>query len=86
MVQNRPILDIVSHLVLIVGILIVALPIWITFVAATHDPLRMTQAPIPLLPGSYFWENFVTTLFGKACLEQKLHRSGVCFLTLFQWP
>lgn len=46
MVQNRPILDIVSHLVLIFGILIVALPIWITFVAATHDPLRMTQAPI----------------------------------------
>ena len=65
MVQNRPILDIVSHLVLIIGILIVALPIWITFVAATHDPLRMTQAPIPLLPGSYLWENFVTTLFGK---------------------
>ena len=55
MVQNRPILDIISHLVLIIGILIVALPIWITFVAATHDPLRMTQAPIPLLPGSYFW-------------------------------
>ena len=51
MVQNRPILDIVSHLVLMIGILIVALPIWITFVAATHDPLRMTQAPIPLLPG-----------------------------------
>ena len=65
MVQNRPILDIISHLVLIIGILIVALPIWITFVAATHDPLRMTQAPIPLLPGSYFWENFVTTLFGR---------------------
>ena len=40
MVQNRPILDIISHLVLIIGILIVALPIWITFVAATHDPLE----------------------------------------------
>ena len=64
MVQNRPILDIISHLILIFGIIIVALPIWITFVAATHDPIRMTQAPIPLLPGTYFWENFVTTLFG----------------------
>ena len=64
MVQNRPILDIMSHLILIFGIIIVAFPIWITFVAATHDPIRMTQAPIPLLPGTYFWENFVTTLFG----------------------
>jgi sn-glycerol 3-phosphate transport system permease protein len=51
-------------MILIFGVLIVALPIWITFVAATHDPIRMTQAPIPLLPGTYFWENFVTTLFG----------------------
>ena len=64
MVQNRPILDMISHIILIFGIIIVAFPIWITFVAATHDPIRMTQAPIPLLPGRYFWENFVTTLFG----------------------
>ena len=65
MVENRPILNIVSHIVLILGIAIVALPIWITFVAATHDAVRMTQAPIPLLPGSYFWENFKQTLFGS---------------------
>ncbi|MCZ4267973.1 sn-glycerol-3-phosphate ABC transporter permease UgpE [Rhodobacteraceae bacterium R_SAG6] len=65
MVENRPILNIVSHIVLILGIAIVALPIWITFVAATHDAVRMTQAPIPLLPGSYFWENFQQTLWGS---------------------
>ena len=65
MVENRPILNIVSHVVLILGIAIVALPIWITFVAATHDAVRMTQAPIPLLPGSHFWENFQQTLFGS---------------------
>ncbi|NKX74478.1 sn-glycerol-3-phosphate ABC transporter permease UgpE [Rhodobacteraceae bacterium R_SAG3] len=65
MVENRPILNIVSHVVLIVGIAIVALPIWITFVAATHDAVRMTQAPIPLLPGSHFWENFQQTLWGS---------------------
>lgn len=64
MIENRPILNIVSHAILIIGILIVALPIWITFVAATHDPIRMTQAPIPILPGGYFWENFKQTLFG----------------------
>ncbi|PXW82757.1 carbohydrate ABC transporter membrane protein 2 (CUT1 family) [Ruegeria sp. P4] len=65
MVENRPILNIVSHIILILGIAIVALPIWITFVAATHDAVRMTQAPIPLLPGNHFWENFQQTLFGS---------------------
>ncbi len=64
MIENRPVLNTASHAVLIIGIVIVALPIWITFVAATHDPVRMTQAPIPMLPGGHFWENFTQTLFG----------------------
>lgn len=65
MVENRPVMNLVSHLILILGIAIVALPIWITFVAATHDAVRMTQAPIPMLPGPYFWENFKQALFGS---------------------
>lgn len=64
MVENRRILGIISHLVLILGVIMVALPIWITFVASTHDAVRMTQTPIPMLPGSHFVENFKQTLFG----------------------
>lgn len=64
MVENRRILGIISHLVLILGVIMVALPIWITFVASTHDAVRMTQAPIPMLPGTHFFENFKQTLFG----------------------
>ena len=37
MVENRPFLKVFTHLVLIGGILIVALPIYIAFVASTHD-------------------------------------------------
>ena len=64
MVENRRILGIISHIVLILGVIMVALPIWITFVASTHDAVRMTQAPIPMLPGTHFLENFKQTLFG----------------------
>lgn len=64
MVENRRILGIISHIVLILGVIMVALPIWITFVASTHDAVRMTQAPIPMLPGTHFFENFKQTLFG----------------------
>jgi len=63
MIENRPIVTFVSHLVLFIGVMIVAFPVWITFVAATHDALRMTQTPLPLWPGDHLWENFKETMF-----------------------
>ncbi|KEJ88956.1 sn-glycerol-3-phosphate ABC transporter permease UgpE [Sulfitobacter donghicola] len=71
MVENRPYLAFVTHAVLIFGVIMIALPVWITLVAASHDEIRMTQAPIPMLPGSYFWENFKTTLFGSGLSSQE---------------
>ena len=61
MVENRPVSNFLSHLVLILGIAVVAFPIWITFVAASHDSVRMTQVPLPLLPGGYFFDNLKDT-------------------------
>ena len=66
MVENRPQVTFMAHLVLVLGVLIVAFPIWITFVASTHDELRMTQVPLPLLPGTHFFENLKEVLFSGA--------------------
>jgi len=63
MIENRPLVTFLIHAVLILGVIIVAFPIWITFVAASHDAVRMTQVPLPLLPGTHFFENLQTTLF-----------------------
>ena len=63
MVQNRPFATFVSHLVLILGVAIVAFPIWITFVAATHDGVRITQVPLPLLPGDQLFANLESAFF-----------------------
>ena len=41
-----------THLVLIVGVLIVAFPIYVTFVASTHTAQEIVQVPMSLLPGS----------------------------------
>ena len=57
MVEHRPWLTFLAHVVLLLGVLVVAFPIWITFVAASHDAVRMTQVPLPLLPGTHFFEN-----------------------------
>ena len=65
MIEKRTVLDFITHLVLIVGIIIIALPIWVMFVGATHDGLRMLQVPLPLLPGDQFLVNLNQTLLGS---------------------
>ncbi len=58
MVERHPILNMVSHLVLVLGVLIVAFPLYITFVASTHTADAIVQTPMPLLPGSHMLENY----------------------------
>ncbi len=58
MVERHPILNMVSHLVLALGVLIVAFPLYITFVASTHTADAIVQTPMPLLPGSHMLENY----------------------------
>jgi len=65
MVERRPALALLSHLVLILGVLIVAFPLYITFVASTHTAQEIVQAPMPLLPGSHLLDNYQTALFGS---------------------
>ncbi len=62
MVENRPFLNLLSHAILCLGIAVVAFPIWVTFVAATHDSVRMGQVPLPLWPGDQFLVNLRLTL------------------------
>ena len=51
MVENRPFLTFLSHLVVLLGVIIIAFPVWMTFVASTHDQATMLRSPVPLLPG-----------------------------------
>ena len=54
----------VAHAVLMLGIVIVAFPIYYTFVASTHTLQTILRPPLPLLPGDQLWENYSTALFG----------------------
>ena len=58
MVENRPFLTWLSHIVVILGLLVIAFPIWMTFVASTHDQATMLRAPVPLWPGTHLFENY----------------------------
>jgi sn-glycerol 3-phosphate transport system permease protein len=66
MIENRPILTFISHLMLIIGVLVVALPVYVTFVASTLAPDEVLQSPMPMLPGSHLIENYSKVLFQGA--------------------
>ena len=63
MVERRPLVVLLSHLVLVLGILIVVFPIYLAFVASTHTAERMLSVPIPLWPGTEMLDNYRTVLF-----------------------
>jgi sn-glycerol 3-phosphate transport system permease protein len=64
MVERRPGLTVLSHVVLILGIAIVAFPIYLAFVASTHTRDAILQVPMPLLPGGHMFENYSAALLG----------------------
>jgi len=64
MVDRRPWLDALAHAVLIIGVLAVAFPLYLTFVASTQTSQAIVQSPMPLLPGSHLVENYTTAWNG----------------------
>jgi sn-glycerol 3-phosphate transport system permease protein len=61
MVEHRPWLTFITHAVLILGCLIIAFPIYITFVASSHTLDEITSS-FPILPGSHLLENYIRAL------------------------
>ena len=88
MVENRPWLTFLSHAVLVLGVLAVAFPLWVTFVASTHTLEAIMQVPMPLTPGNQFVENYSQVLSAgtntgsKAAVSQMLINSTVMALVI----
>jgi sn-glycerol 3-phosphate transport system permease protein len=57
MTERTPILDLVTQLVLLLGLLIALTPLWLVFVAATLDLRAVNSSPLPVLPGPHLLEN-----------------------------
>ncbi|MFN9746391.1 MAG: sn-glycerol-3-phosphate ABC transporter permease UgpE [Betaproteobacteria bacterium] len=65
MVENRRVADTLSHLVLLLGVVIVAFPVYLTFVASTQTAEQIVQnVPMSLLPGNNMLESYRLALFG----------------------
>ncbi len=57
----------IPHLVLGIGILVTAFPLWVAFVASTQTNQEIAQSPMSLLPGSQGWQTWSNALWtGRA--------------------
>ncbi|HYM31382.1 MAG TPA: sn-glycerol-3-phosphate ABC transporter permease UgpE [Candidatus Cybelea sp.] len=63
MVENRPWVTVFAHAVLLLGVLIIAFPIYIAVIASTHSLTTMLQSGVPLLPGGQFLANYREVIF-----------------------
>ena len=63
MVEDRRMGDLIAYVILTIGVLIVAFPVWLTFVASTWDASTVINGEMPLYPGPYFLENYKRILF-----------------------
>jgi sn-glycerol 3-phosphate transport system permease protein len=64
MIEKRPVANLVGHFILIVGIIIVAFPIYYTFIASTMTSEAIIRPPMSLLPGGHMIENYSEAMAG----------------------
>jgi len=62
MVERRPGLTLFAHAVLVAGVLLVAFPIYVTFVASTLTLEEIMAVPMPLIPGDQLVANYSQVL------------------------
>ena len=71
-----------THLGLILGVLVIAFPIWLAFAASTVSQPEIVRPPMPLLPGDRFLANYREALFSgvNVPVARMLFNSGVMAL------
>ncbi|QLH69284.1 sn-glycerol-3-phosphate ABC transporter permease UgpE [Rhodopseudomonas palustris] len=63
MVERRKFGNLVPHLILWIGVAIVAFPVYLAFVASTQDNATIANGQMSLLPGGHFLETYYKTIF-----------------------
>jgi sn-glycerol 3-phosphate transport system permease protein len=62
MIERSFIRRALPHLFLILALLVIVFPIWLVFSASTQTLADVLQAPMPIVPGRHFLENYTHAL------------------------
>jgi len=65
MIERRPILDFFTHVILLAGVIVIAFPVYLAFIASTQSAEQIASShPLSLLPGSHLLDTYRLALFG----------------------
>jgi sn-glycerol 3-phosphate transport system permease protein len=64
LVERSPKLDFLAHVILILGVVVIAFPLYVAIVASTHTAAEIFQSPMPMLPGPHLVQNYREALLG----------------------
>lgn len=62
MIEKRPVANLIGHLILVIGIIIVAFPIYYTFIASSMSSQDIIRPPMSLLLGDHLAENYTESM------------------------
>ena len=83
MIENNRLLNIACHAILISGALLVCVPLYFTYVAASLTMQELQQVPFPVLPGGALGENLAAAWqsenFSRIFLNTWIVTTGIVF-------
>src|SRR5689334_2455804 len=62
MVEHRRFGNLLPHLILLAGVVVVAFPVYLAVIASTHDNTVIANGQMPLYPGSHGLETYWHTI------------------------
>jgi sn-glycerol 3-phosphate transport system permease protein len=63
MVEDNRLSHLFAHIVLIIGVIIVAFPVYLAIIASTYDPVSIQNGTFTQWPGGQMFKNYADTLF-----------------------
>jgi len=63
MVERRRFGDLLPHLILLLGVAVVAFPVYLCFVGSTHEQSVIANGQMPITPGNLFFSTYYKTIF-----------------------
>jgi len=65
MIERRPVLDFFTHVILLAGVVVIAFPVYLAFIASTQSAEQIASShPLSLLPGNHVLDTYRLALFG----------------------
>ena len=65
-------IQILSHIILILGVLLMVLPIWFSFATSTHENISILKEGMKFFLGDYFNQNYSEVLNEKGCWSEEV--------------